>query len=783
MGPEEILVAIVVITAVVVIVRDSVGQRRRLGNRLDLTAIVRERTAVPPGTIDVPATMAAAIGVRDRILAGTDQDQNQYEEEEEDGEEYRDGAWGAVDAAIDLETFRPRLADGCEIRYFRLRWGDDYAFLATPDRSAHYQLDVWEARLVETLDGTRTLGEVVVERLEESGDLDVGAVGSLIESLRRAGVFDPAPIDLPEVLRDRLDPASTGRKRLAGFAKDLKVSWAGADRWVRALYRAGVHVLFRAPIVGVLAVLAVAGFASFLLVAVEGKFQLSVGRASSQTLILILLGFILTAAHELGHAATLVHFGRKVRGAGFLLYYGSPAFFIDTSDGLMLDRRGRILQAAAGPFAELALAGISSMLLLFMSPGPAANFLYKFAVLNYYVIFLNLIPLLELDGYWILADAIEEPELRPRSIAFIRREMWQKLARHERFTLQEIGFGVYGIVGTLFTILTSILGLVLWEQVFGGIAVELWNSGLATRILLLALVLFFAGPAIRGLITLLRAMGRRVRATWRRVEFRHQTSWRVEAAEKIDALPMFDDLPVDLLNDLAGRVQLRTLPRGDTVFRQGDRADAFFVIRRGRAAIEDHDPDTGDTRTLRLLGPGDAFGEAGVLGATVRQATVRALEDLELFRLDKSAFDRLLADQIEAPTFAPTMQAYAELRALPMFQRMSSGDLGQLLEHGAFVTATPGNVLVREGDVGDAFYVIASGRVEVIRGTERVAELTTGEHFGEIALLEDVPRTASVVATAPLRAFRLDREGFEAVIANAFRTGGIRRASDRTREH
>lgn len=767
---EYALVAIVVGAALAIIATDLVSRRRRARDRIDVPTLIDLRLAArADSSVDVHAAARAAVGARTPIPPT---------EGRADA-----GVWDLVESAIDLDGFRPKITDGTEIKYFRLRWGDDYALLAKADRSAHYQLQVWEAELVETLDGSRTLGEVVVGRLADSGDLDVGAVAGLVESLRRAGVFDPAPVDLPSILTDRLDETSGGRRRLRAFAKDLRITWHGSDRLVRAIYNGGFRHVFRPVVLAICSLVAVAGLASFVYVAVSGKFQLVVGRASAQTIILMALGFALTAAHELGHAATLVHLGRTVRGAGFLLYYGSPAFFIDTSDGLMLGRGGRIMQAAAGPFAEAALAGISSLLLLVLPVGGVTNLLYKFAVINYYVIFLNLIPLLELDGYWILADAIEEPELRPRSIAFIRREMWQKIVRREGFSLQEVGFAFYGIVGTLFTILTSIVGLLLWREVFGGILIELWDSGAWTRLLMIALILFFAGPAIRGLITLARAVGRRVRALWRRIRFRVESSWRVEAAGLIDDLPAFDDLPVDLLNDLAGRVQLKTFARGDTVFRQGDRADAFYVVRRGRVAIEDHDPDTGDTMTLRVLEKRESFGELGLLEAGTRQATARALEDIELFRVDKNAFDRLLADQIDAPDFGPTMQAYAELRAMPPFQRLDTAELAQLLEHGGFVNAQPGDALVRQGEVGDAFYVVASGRADVVQDNAVLAEIGPGGHFGEIALLEDVPRTASVVARAPLRAFCLDRDGFDAVLAQAFRSGAIRRASDRTAEH
>ena len=53
--------------------------------------------------------------------------------------------------------------------------------------------------------------------------------------------------------------------------------------------------------------------------------------------------------------------------------------------------------------------------------------MYKFAVLNYLVVIMNLIPLLELDGYYILADLIEIPDLRERSLVFMRRDLFHKL--------------------------------------------------------------------------------------------------------------------------------------------------------------------------------------------------------------------------------------------------------------------------------------------------------------------------------------------------------------------
>ena len=293
----------------------------------------------------------------------------------------------------------------------------------------------------------------------------------------------------------------------------------------------------------------------------------------------------------------------------------------------------------------------------------------------------------------------------------------------------------------------------------------------------------FIGPLIRGLLTLARSIYKRLKSIRDRIRFRVQRSWRVEAAALIDALPAFDDLDEDALSDLAGRIELVTVRDGQAAFRRGDVADAFYVVRSGTIHIEDEDPDEGDTRIITTLGRGDAFGEFGLLGSGVRAATARAEGEATLFRVDKASFDRLLADDIDAPDFAPTMQAYAELRALPPLRTLSTADLALVLEHGSWRNVSPGERLITQGEAGDTFYVLGTGQVDVDRDGEVIATLGPGQHFGEIALLTDAPRNASVTAHTPARVFALDREGFASVIAQTFRRGATERTPDRNMEH
>lgn len=756
-----IVLAVLVFIALVIAV-DSVRQRRiRAARTIDLRGLVTARLADPTAPI-----LATAL---ERALA-------------EHPPVQADIYVGLADS-LEIADQRPRMRDGCEVKIFRLRWGNDYAMLARDDRELHYRLEVWEAELLPKMDGSRTVGELVVERMAAGGGLDAEPVTDLVVALYGGGFLDPAPIATNELIADRLDPASPGRKKLKRFGKTLQIEWKGADRLVRFCYRNLLRPFFWWPVALVSGLVAVAGLAAFVAVFVSGRFSLGEKSAPTEAAILLALAFFLTFMHELGHSVVISHYDRKVKSAGFLIYFGSPAFFVEATDSLMLDQKQRILQASAGPFTELIIAGVAS-LVIFASPvGPLADLLFKFALLNYIVIFLNLVPLLELDGYWILSDLIQLPDLRPRSLQFIQHDLWHKIRARERLTPQEWGLGGYGFAGIAFTIFSFYTGYFFWEVIAKNLVLGLWRGGIGSKVLLVLLAAFLAGPIVRGLLKLALNLVRRVSGLVRAVRFRLETTWRVEAAELIDALPAFDDLPEEVLSDLAGRVRLRILHTGEPVFRQGDRPDAFYIVRTGTVRIEDEDPETSDTRILRTMGRGESFGEMGLLGGHRRQATVRAVGEVELFAVDKGTFDRLLAEDMRAPEFGHTMQALAELRELSVFHGLDSEQLNLILEHGEWITAVHGDELITQGEPGDRFYVIDSGRAEIIRDGAVIDSVSKGMYFGEVALLRDVPRTATVVASTPMRVFALDREGFELVVADAFRRGTLRPAADRIWQH
>jgi CRP-like cAMP-binding protein len=129
---------------------------------------------------------------------------------------------------------------------------------------------------------------------------------------------------------------------------------------------------------------------------------------------------------------------------------------------------------------------------------------------------------------------------------------------------------------------------------------------------------------------------------------------------------------------------------------------------------------------------------------------------------------------IRVPEFAPTLQSAAELRELSAFSHLRNQELLELLDDGEWVKVAPGDAVIEQGDVGDSFYAVGSGQVEVRRDGAVVDVVGPGAFFGEIALLYDVPRTATVVARTAARLFRLRRSGFDRLVAQAFKGGELR---------
>jgi putative peptide zinc metalloprotease protein len=208
---------------------------------------------------------------------------------------------------------------------------------------------------------------------------------------------------------------------------------------------------------------------------------------------------LLSAVHEFGHALTLRFFGGRSGPMGFMLLYGIPCFYCDLSGAWMLERRGqRMLVGIAGLAWQFAAGAAALAALPLVDPGSLPAQILRAAVaLCGLSALLNLNPLLRLDGYWILCDWLERPNLRARSFAYLGGRLCGLLARKgPRRTAasatagaggartEEWIFALYGVAAVAYTALLAfglIRALAHWLISVGLWALHLYHasSGIA----------------------------------------------------------------------------------------------------------------------------------------------------------------------------------------------------------------------------------------------------------------------------------------------------------------
>jgi CRP/FNR family transcriptional regulator, cyclic AMP receptor protein len=104
------------------------------------------------------------------------------------------------------------------------------------------------------------------------------------------------------------------------------------------------------------------------------------------------------------------------------------------------------------------------------------------------------------------------------------------------------------------------------------------------------------------------------------------------------------------------------------------------------------------------------------------------------------------------------------LRRAPLFEGLTKKELGELARRSEDMELEPGTVLTKEGDIGHEFFVIIEGDVDVKRKGKSLGTRHAGDFIGEIALLEEIERTATVTAKTPLRVFVLTTAGFKRMV-------------------
>jgi len=218
----------------------------------------------------------------------------------------------------------------------------------------------------------------------------------------------------------------------------------------------------------------------------------------------------------------------------------------------------------------------------------------------------------------------------------------------------------------------------------------------------------------------------------------------------------------------------------EVLLREGDPADALFIVVRGEVRVSRERDQSDHSQFLARLVEGQFFGEIGLLQNAPRNATVRSGPNgAEVLRLDRSVVDALLTanDFVLEEIVRMVRKRLAADHLLEALPSLRSGEATRWLPEFAERTCPEGTVLIREGDPATEFFVLTAGEVVVEQAgpdgavLER-ARLSPGQYFGEIGLLRGTPRSATVRVVSPeATVLVLDAAGFQRLVEEQ---GGVR---------
>ena len=371
-------------------------------------------------------------------------------------------------------------------------------------------------------------------------DLDQATIpGSPVNDtaqLLRSGAF-LVPVG-SETNTDRVEPPA--RQPGAGLV------WRGADRFVRRCHDRALHHLFGSSWIIVQVIAAAFGVIAMTSVVARGGVQLHA--EPGQIPATIVLGLVAVTIHELGHALVTVHYGRHVRTVGIRLHLGSPAFYVESVDALLLSRRQRIIQAAAGPWAEwLATSVALAVLVVLPSNSDAASLLQRFVIVNTIGIAINLLPFVGLDGALLLSEIVHEPDLVWRS-----REVLTTRSRRGGIDRWLAGYSIANAAVAAALLASAVF---FWWQLFGGLVAQLLASGPLGLLVVIAAAVASSRQlvvAVQPFMTGALAVITRLKSG---IAFRMERRWRVEAIKAFRKLPELNALDPAALGILAGRLE------------------------------------------------------------------------------------------------------------------------------------------------------------------------------------------------------------------------------------
>jgi len=225
---------------------------------------------------------------------------------------------------------------------------------------------------------------------------------------------------------------------------------------------------------------------------------------------------------------------------------------------------------------------------------------------------------------------------------------------------------------------------------------------------------------------------------------------------------LFSSLETAEVNTVIDAMQEKAVEAGTRLIEQGDDGDLLYVVEEGQMDCFKID---GEDKKVKECKAGDAFGELALLYNCPRAASVVAQDKSILWQLDRESFNHIVKDAV-----SKRRQLYEDfLKSVPFLQSLEAYERNSMCDVLSPENFKSGEIMMTQGDAGDKFYLLVEGEAVASKmysgsAAQDVMDYKVGDYFGELSLLRNEPRAATVTAKTDCKVLTMTRKTFKQLL-------------------
>ncbi|KAH9555840.1 hypothetical protein CY35_08G137400 [Sphagnum magellanicum] len=223
---------------------------------------------------------------------------------------------------------------------------------------------------------------------------------------------------------------------------------------------------------------------------------------------------------------------------------------------------------------------------------------------------------------------------------------------------------------------------------------------------------------------------------------------------------LFTSLDKDQIRTVIDAVEEQRHKAGQVIIQQGESGLMFYLLEAGSCEVWLQKRPGTNPEMVKTYSAGDSFGELALLYDAPRAATVKASTDCIVWAMDRGTFRSILMTSTneKRQLYEEFLENVPLLQSLDKYERSAIADV---LEAEYF---DAGKVIIIEGTPGDKFYFLEEGEAEARSKGQIVMRYNKGDYFGELALINDAPRAATVATVTKCKVVSINRESFKRLL-------------------